>query len=78
MGRRKLKRHEVWIEGYKNGDVHQTAVKYATIHARNFTGALRTLADMDETFARHFNSSDNTFWHCRIFDNEKDARVRYG
>lgn len=80
-----IKKFQVWAEGYaatgergtaqhlvKEGET-DTEWPGRTFHEACIN-ALRTLKwDM-----KHYDNNRNTYWACRFFDNEKDARKSFG
>ena len=44
----------------------------------NFKEACDNFAIKDANFKRYYNNSDLTYWGCKLFDNEVDARVNFG
>lgn len=74
---------EVWAEGYVATGEHSHAHMLGRVVASDFNGAvLRIMAQMAdqrsrECFSLHADGAW-TFWGCRLFDNEADARVSFG
>lgn len=71
-------KNEIWVEGFKNGEVRARAVLLATIEAEGFTTACKKHAKQDTQFARHYDQRQHTFWGCKIFATEAKARGRFG
>ena len=44
----------------------------------NFKEACDNLAIKDANFKKYYSSNDLTYWGCKLFDNEADARVNFG
>jgi len=71
-----LKTFEIWSEGYAmNGDSGH-ALLMSTSKGKNFLDACRNY------FAKHpskyYDPNCNTWWGCKLFDNETDARRSFG
>jgi len=73
-----MKNVEIWAEGFKNGETHAQAVRLATVEAKDFTDACNKHVKQNETFGRHYNQRQHTFWGCKIFATEDKARGRFG
>lgn len=68
----------IWAEGYRaNGD-WGLAVKLGEERAENLERACDMYAARNESFRANYDPVTMTHWGCRLFDNEKDARVRFG
>lgn len=65
---------EVWIEGYAASGNRSGARLLDIIQANTFTEAVIEAGRGDGSF----NPDNLTFWGCRSFDNEEDARKSYG
>jgi hypothetical protein len=73
------KMFDVWLEGYRTTGEHAQASYLGRWSGRTFADACRAWAAEDpRERARFFDSDRLTFWGCRMFDNEKDARNTYG
>lgn len=75
-----MKTYAIWIEGYRATGEHGTAYKAASgIEASSFEEAVKKFARTKEAEdCGNFNEKHLTFWGCRTFDNENDARKSYG
>ena len=81
-----LKSFDVWMEGWEATGCERGPVParfLGTYEAENFVNACHIaamkLADGDlPTFYKYYSINDNTWWACRFFDNEKDARESFG
>ena len=66
---------QVWMEGYVDGDQKESA---RFLGSYNIDGIFRTAvvqALIDNDMSRKYLDWDNlTWWGCRLFNNESDAR----
>ena len=64
--------YQVWAEGYR-------ATFLGTARASSFRGAVDIIRDKSETPDLYTFKGDRCFlWGCELFDNEADARRRFG
>jgi len=67
----------VWSEGYSTNSDRSAAQRMGVYEADSFQEACDIFgkqADMPELY----DSVKLTYWGCRLFDNETDARALYG
>jgi hypothetical protein len=70
--------YEVWVEGFSAMEQKGQAGVFGRITTGSFKEACILLArDMPEA-ERYFNQERLTWWGCRLFDNEADARKAFG
>lgn len=71
---------QIWREGYSCTGDNSKASLIATIEAANFDEAcLQYCPRIDEPpFIYDAESKTWSFWGCRLFDNETDARAAFG
>jgi hypothetical protein len=74
-----MKTYEVWQEGYSATSESSKASFLGKYEANSFKEAI-ALCEKDNDIKITFQESDNTFrkWGCIIYDNETDARKRFG
>lgn len=73
-----LKEYEIWVEGYRaNGD-RGHAVIFGKESGTSFKDACERFADKHSWFKIRFDAYRMTYWGCRLFDNEVDARKSFG
>ena len=66
---------EIWAEGYVvSGSISGVARLLGTIRAKSFRKACEIRFNEDE----YFDSDSLTYWGCRLFDNETEARISFG
>lgn len=73
-----MKRWEIWSEGYSASGDAGTAVHHGSVKAATFKEACEQLADRDREFMRYYDAERLTYWGCRLFDNEGEARATFG
>lgn len=75
-----VKQYEIWSEGFADSrELHQ-AYLFGCGEGETFREACINFmnADKQHKELRYFNVKDLTFWGCRLFDNEADARKSFG
>lgn len=71
--------YEIWSEGWYQGDEGESQANFhGKVEASSFEEACVKLAESDPKFGDYFNREAMTHWGCQLFDNEADARKRYG
>ena len=65
---------KIWSEGYAATGECGKAVFHGLVYAESFRNACTEKFWND----RNFNSETLTYWGCRLFDNETDARKVFG
>lgn len=83
-----MKEYEIWSEGYRASGDSGTAHLHAKIYASSFEDAILKHAIQNEAFYKYLSLGSNknskldgtyyTYWGCRIFDNESEARKSFG
>ena len=74
-----IKAFNLWIEGYACTGNSSTASFLGTYEADNFENACDKWADtIKEKEYYQRNGSIASYWGCRIYDNEADARKSFG
>lgn len=71
-------KYEVWMEGYLATGMEgipQGATLVGEVEADSFKDACDLFYGND-TF--HYNPQRLTYWGCKLFDNEQDARKNFG
>lgn len=69
---------QIWSEGYSASGDAGTAVRHGVVEAATFKEACDLLADRDREFMRYYDAERLTYWGCRLFDNEGEARATFG
>ena len=69
---------EIWVEGYQATGQQGTANCFGWYRANSLLEACEKLAKVNPEFDRLFVRHFMTYWGCKIFDNEEEARKAYG
>jgi len=69
---------EIWIEGFQIQGNSSEAMFLGTSRGNNFEEACKSFVENNESFKKSYNPEDNTYWGCRLFNNEVDARKSFG
>ena len=78
--------YEVWIEGFAATGQSQKAFQLNLTHdtstkwkGNSFREAcINAMTSLEWDMAHYYNYENNSYWACRFFDNEKDARKSFG
>lgn len=73
-----LKQYNIWSEGFRTNGEASGAFFIGTSLGSNFKEACDNFAIKDANFKKYYSSNDLTYWGCKLFDNETDARVNFG
>ena len=73
-----MKLYEIWSEGYRCTGDSGEAMLHGRIKADTFKEACIAFALKDRRFNPYFNPETMTYWGCRLFDNERNARKSFG
>ena len=75
-----MKDFEVWTEGYAANGESGDATYHGVFKGETFKDAVAAYADtVDDPYSRSCIDLERlTFWGCRFFDNETDARKSFG
>ena len=68
------KTFEIWTEGYRATGEQATARKLGTAEGDDFRAACGAHFGADV----NYDADQQTYWGCRLFDNEEAARQRFG
>lgn len=69
---------EVWVEGYMATCEHGFAKKVGKVYAESFVAACLQLWTPDWGELSYDSTGRPTFWNCRLYETEAEARVSYG
>lgn len=69
-----MNKYEIWREGYKTTSENDTAHWFGIFHGDSF----KEVCDRALGQTRYYNPETMTYWGCRLFDNEEDARKSFG
>lgn len=71
--------YEVWSEGYRTNRESSCANYFGKFEGKTFRDAVKYLRDtIDKESRSYIDMRTLTFWGCRFFDNETDARKLFG
>ena len=74
-----LKSFNVWLEGYAATGERAGATFKGTWSGTSFKNACANwVASLPKDQQSYYDADRNTYWNCRFFDNERDARECYG
>jgi hypothetical protein len=68
----------IWAEGYRATGQSSGAICLGTAKGVTFQDACKRKASEDARFNSYFNEEHLSYWGCRLFDNESDARRTFG
>ena len=72
-----MKQYEVWMEGYAATGDSSEAEFCGVYEAETFSDACAAW-NKEKGEKGYFNARALTYWGCRFFDNETDARRSFG
>ncbi len=74
--------YEIWMEGYAATGESGTAQYVGSVKAKSFGGACikfsKTKEGIKKQWDEYFDSKKLSYWGCRLYDNETDARRAFG
>ncbi|MCK4826614.1 hypothetical protein KA005_63320 [bacterium] len=77
-----MKAYEIWMEGYAATQESDIAQYVGSVEAKSFKEACIKFSKTEEATEKQweefFNPTDLSFWGCRLYDNEADARKTFG
>ena len=74
-----MNNYEIWMEGYSCTENYSGARYEGKFEADTFREACNLWAEtLDSADRRFYNKDHLTFWGCKLFDNEADARRAFG
>lgn len=68
----------VWIEGYQGSGDRQLAHLLGAAEAETFADAAKAVIEEQKMNDEHWSPDKLSYWGCRLFDNESDARKSSG
>lgn len=73
---------DIWAEGYSvTGESSGATLLASNVEAKTFTEAVETwlkTVTSHNPYITKQNDGTYTYWGCRLFDNERDARKSFG
>lgn len=73
-----VKEFEIWSEGFEVMEGRGLAMCHGKLTASSFKEACDKLAEIDKGFNLYYSPEKMTYWGCRLFDNEMQARESFG
>jgi len=70
--------YHIWSEGFRATGEYGFANYFGSEKATSFQEACDLYALKNPEFATYYNADQLTYWGCRLFDNEADARKSFG
>jgi hypothetical protein len=77
--------YEVWVEGYIATGERDKAQQLKNLNrddnkweANDFKSACLLAIETLKWDLNYYNKDNNSYWACKFYDNEKDARKNYG
>lgn len=75
-------KYEVWIEGYAATGEYAEASRLGEdgelFSGNTFADACRNAIIKLKWNTNYYNEQSNSYWGCRFYDNEQDARRSFG
>jgi len=69
-----MNKYSIWSEGYNATGQRSGAHFHGVGYGETFEEACKDFFKVD----RFFNSNTMSYWGCKVFDNETDARSFFG
>ncbi len=73
-----LRWFDIWREGFAATGDSSDARYLGRAQGKSFQDACERFADADSEFKKYYDPQSNTYWGCRLFNNERDARKSFG
>jgi hypothetical protein len=73
-----MKTYQVWVEGYRATGDQQCAQMLGEYEAESFKAAVRKAAAAKNATLDVDEGGSLSWWGCRFYDNETDARRSFG
>lgn len=70
--------YEIWVEGFAATGEHGTAYIMGQEAGPTFKAACITFFEKNPKLSEDFDPKHLSYWACRLFDNERDARKMFG
>jgi hypothetical protein len=72
-----MTKFQIWSEGYQASGDYSDANYFATVEAETFQEACDKYF-VTEEHKKFYDPKTLTYWGCKLFDNETDARRSFG
>ena len=76
-----MKRYRIWMEGYDALGNRAGHEYIGSTEAESFSDACKIVVREwagDKEYKKFYDEEYNTFWGCRLFDNEYEASRAFG
>lgn len=73
-----MKAYTIWLEGYQATGEHGTATCLGSHQGETFQDACKQAVIARDMDLKSYSEERNTYWGCRFFDNEAEAREGFG
>lgn len=73
-----LKDYSIWCEGFRASGEIATATFWGVSQGEDFHDACKRFVETNASYSQNYDSEGNSYWGCRLFDNEQDARKSFG
>jgi hypothetical protein len=69
---------QIWSEGYSATGQSSGAINFGSESGKTFQEACDKFFAKDPRHRGYYNSESLTYWACKLYDNESDARRSFG
>ena len=73
-----IKQYQIWTEGYVVTGGSSTATYHGLSKGETFKQAVENFIEENDWDKKLYNSERLTYWGCKFYDNEADARKTFG
>lgn len=73
-----MKKYSIWSEGYVVTGNSSGAIYHGESEGNSFKEAVENLCKKEKGFSAYVNLEKLTYWGCKLYDNESDARKTFG
>lgn len=74
----KIKQYQIWTEGYAATGESSGAIYHGLSKGKTFKQAVENFIEENNWDKKLYNSEKLTYWGCKFYDNESDARKTFG
>ena len=74
----KIKQYQIWTEGYAATGESSGAIYHGFSKGKTFKQAVENFIEENNWDKKLYNSEKLTYWGCKFYDNESDARKTFG
>ena len=73
-----IKQYQIWTEGYAATGESSGAIYHGLSKGKTFKQAVENFIEENNWDKKLYNSEKLTYWGCKFYDNESDARKTFG